>query len=366
MTTTDPEPPTIGARPRVGVVLSAGGISGYGFHVGALAALEAVTGWDPRRASVVLGTSSGSLVGLALVSGIGMAEHRDRVLATGEGAEADRLLAQLVGPASIRVPKVWTGPGAPRLVARQLARPRRIQVHKLAVGALPRGRMSTRPLREVAALFHPEGEPWPDDRLWVPATDVRSGVRTVFGRDLDSTEIDVADVVEASCAIPGLFAPVRIGRRFYVDGGMQSLDNADLLAPEPAFGPPVDPVVDIAVISSSVSLDGRRVGRRLPLRNQIQRFPRRALEANIRLLREAGVAVLVLHPGIRLVQTMGLNAMRPSKLRPIVEATERSLTRRLDQAEGGDRVILDALTALAGETTGGSDQLDGAGSTLEG
>src|SRR5256885_1671118 len=43
---------------------------------------------------------------------------------------------------------------------------------------------------------------------------------------------DLADAVAASCAIPGFYHPVRIGRRRYVDGGVCSVSNLDVLAGE--------------------------------------------------------------------------------------------------------------------------------------
>ena len=39
----------------------------------------------------------------------------------------------------------------------------------------------------------------------------------------------LADAVAASCAIPGFYRPVEIGGRRYVDGGLYSASNLDLL-----------------------------------------------------------------------------------------------------------------------------------------
>src|SRR5882672_11965977 len=48
-------------RPRVGIVLGAGGVLGGAWMVGALAALNRVTGWDPREPDQLVGTSAGAL-----------------------------------------------------------------------------------------------------------------------------------------------------------------------------------------------------------------------------------------------------------------------------------------------------------------
>src|SRR6516165_6415165 len=69
-------PPPRGAGPverppmgRIGLVLGAGGVVGHAFHAGALAALADETGWDPRRAEIVVGTSAGSVAGALLRAG---------------------------------------------------------------------------------------------------------------------------------------------------------------------------------------------------------------------------------------------------------------------------------------------------------
>jgi NTE family protein len=48
------------------------------------------------------------------------------------------------------------------------------------------------------------------------ATDIQSGREIVFGKG------NTGKAVRASCSIPGIFRPVRIGERFYVDGGVVS------------------------------------------------------------------------------------------------------------------------------------------------
>ena len=48
------------------------------------------------------------------------------------------------------------------------------------------------------------------------AADVQSGQEVVFGRG------NTGQAVRASCSIPGVFRPVKIGDRMYVDGGVVS------------------------------------------------------------------------------------------------------------------------------------------------
>ncbi len=50
----------------VGLVLGAGGVVGQAYHAGALAALERDHWWDPRSASIIVGSSAGSVTATLL------------------------------------------------------------------------------------------------------------------------------------------------------------------------------------------------------------------------------------------------------------------------------------------------------------
>lgn len=60
----------------------------------------------------------------------------------------------------------------------------------------------------------------PMEKLKIPfycvATDIESGKEIIFGRG------NTGAAVRASCSIPGVFQPARIGGRLYVDGGVTS------------------------------------------------------------------------------------------------------------------------------------------------
>ena len=69
------------------------------------------------------------------------------------------------------------------------------------------------------------------DGVWIVACDYETGRRVPFGRR-GAPRAELADAVAASCAIPGFYMPVRIGGRDYVDGGIYSPSNLDLLRAE--------------------------------------------------------------------------------------------------------------------------------------
>jgi NTE family protein len=62
----------------IGLVLGAGGVRGGAFHAGALAALAESTGWDPRTASLIVGTSAGAHTAATLRAGVSAADHLAR------------------------------------------------------------------------------------------------------------------------------------------------------------------------------------------------------------------------------------------------------------------------------------------------
>jgi NTE family protein len=68
---------------------------------------------------------------------------------------------------------------------------------------------------------------WPVRRLVIVAVDAETGEPQAFDND---SGVDLIDVVAASCAVPGIWPPVTIDGRRYVDGGVRSVDNVDYAA----------------------------------------------------------------------------------------------------------------------------------------
>ena len=222
---------------KIGLVLGAGGIQGGAWLTGGLDALAEETGWDPAEADYVIGTSAGSMIGALCASGVppwfmvahsrgetfdGVRDARGRPAATADRAAGARFELERTWPP--------IGPGSWKLALRSLLNPRRYTPATVFSGWLWRGVFSTEPLKETIRRVVPTG--WgPHPNLWIVACDYETGRRTPFGR-VDAPRADLADAVAASCAIPGIYHPVTIGDRRFVDGGIYSVSNLDLLRNE--------------------------------------------------------------------------------------------------------------------------------------
>jgi NTE family protein len=310
-------------------VLGGGGIAGYSFHAGALAALHAA-GWDARTADVIVGTSAGSSVGAVLRGDVSPTALVERILTVPTDSEGMDRLRRISGRGETRLTGTLLNgelplPASIGLVLKELFKAHRMRPLNVMAGALPPGRLATDVLGEQAAVLHPDG--WPERELWIPAVDLDSGELTVFGRDDRTTT--VATAVEASCAIPGFFRPVRVGNRFFVDGGVRSLMNSDLL---------LDREVDLVVALSPMSLD--RVSPRSPVATWLRGFPSGQLRYEMAKLRQAGIPALVLEPDRTVSRSMGPNPMDPTRMVPVLIASAFAINERLDHPDLVDKLEL--------------------------
>ncbi len=183
---------------------------------------------------------------------------------------------------------------------------------------LASGRTSTDFL--VQGLRERHGTSWPAAPMWVVAVRRRDGRRTVFGRDGEPVT-DVGSAVGASCAIPGYFAAVEIDGDSYVDGGVHSPTNADLVA---------DLDLDLVVVSSPMSVDPRSARPRadLALRLLFHRY----LREELWVLRRRGAVVVAIEPDAAVLEGVGLNLMRARHVDRIEDAAHALAGRRLRAA----------------------------------
>ena len=302
-------------EPRRAIVLGSGGVLGFAWMIGALAALEAETTIDVRSADLLVGTSAGSVAAALLSLGISVDEIRRHH--QGVPAPTDPPIAfnhdRDTGRALPLRPRLR--PGSPLLLLDALRHPRKTRAIVALAGALPAGRGTLEPVRRLIAGLSESSGDWPQrPRAWIVATDYRTGRRVVFGRD---TEVALADAVVASCAIPAWYPPVVIDGRSYIDGGAVSNASADLVA---------DAGVDeVYVFAPMASVDRDRP--RSPV-SRIERAIRQAITrgivADIESVRATGARVMLVTPGPEDLAVIGANLMNPRRRTQVLETAMRT------------------------------------------
>jgi NTE family protein len=195
---------------RRALILGGGGVTGIAWETGLIAGL-ADLGIDLAAADVIIGTSAGSVVGTDVAS----------------GQELESMYnAQLAPPAP--EPAVRMGWGVIGRLLWVMSTSRDPVQARARIGhwALAARTMPEADRRRVFEARLPVSD-WPAKVLKVTAVDARTGEFVVFD---SAGDVGLVDAVGASCAVPGVWPPVTIGDRRFVDGGVRSVANADLAA----------------------------------------------------------------------------------------------------------------------------------------
>ena len=216
--------------PKIGLALAGGGPLGGIYEIGALLALnEAIDGLDFAEVDVYVGVSAGSLVAATLANGISV-EEMGRLLVSRKGRP------QRFDPALFLQPNfteyLRRTSKLPRLLAEGLwgfARsPLRTGLLESLSGlakAIPTAVFDNRPIeRFLADLFSNRG--MTNDfrelkrQLLIVGVDLDTGEAVRFG-SRGHDDVPISRAVQASTALPGLYPPVQIGDRYFVDGGLK-------------------------------------------------------------------------------------------------------------------------------------------------
>ena len=300
---------------RRGLVLGAGGVLGAAWSIGALRALEEQTGWDPRTAEVIVGTSAGSVLAAFLASGIGtqtLLDHQQGIIRPGDPVieyEYDG------GSALPPLPKLGRL-GSQSLLRQTALHPRKVTPMAALAAIMPQGRGSIEGIGKLVDAVVPRGEWAPHPRTWIVAMDYATGRRVPFGRK-GEPPASLADAVMASCAIPGWYAPVMIDGRRYVDGGTCSVTSLDLVS--------ALELDEVFVVSPMTSFEYDRPRSAV---GQVERYFRRIVTR--RLMREAqrvrrhGAEVVLLGPGKEDLRAIGANLMDPRRRTAVLETSLRT------------------------------------------
>lgn len=233
----------MGTKSRA-LVLGGGGVAGIAWETGLLFGL-AEAGVDVLDADVILGTSAGSAVAAQITSGTPLAELHDRhAFPTEDTTEI---------PVEFDIEKMvadWSnllasaGPGEELRAA--------IGRYALAASTPPERRR-----REVIEARLPSHK-WPERDIRIVAVDAGTGEERVFTAD---DEVELVDAVAASCAVPGIWPPVSIDGRRYIDGGVRSSTSVDLVA-DFDIVLVLAPVEDLTVLDPDVDKAAKKVLKR--------------------------------------------------------------------------------------------------------
>jgi NTE family protein len=285
-------------RPDV-LVLAAGGVVGEGWMTGVLRGLTESTGIDFRTVETLVGTSAGSIVAASLAAGREprspgrMSRHQAEPAPTRSSSPL-RTVARGAAAVSASLAPLALAAGAP---AGALAR-------RTVLARVPRGRRSLTQLRA-------EVDAWGarfDGRLRICTVDLATGRRVVFGAP-GAPPATVAEAVEASCAVPGVFRPVDIGGTTYVDGGAWSITNLDVA--------PVGRDAHVLVLSVA---GGRPQASAVGI---LRAAARSAVAVEAAAVRARGAHVKVIGPDAQASTAFGANLLDPRAAKPALEAGYR-------------------------------------------
>jgi NTE family protein len=314
-------------RPRVGVVLGAGGVLGAAWTAGALVALQRRLPTPLGEADIIVGTSAGSIMAAALRCGVGVeeiVEHQrgGRLLTLPHLSELDRDAGPLPSLPRLRI-------GSPRLLARTAIAPHKVRPWVAASALVFQGRgqlNSLGVLIEAMQALDGQGDRWPGrGETWIMAVDYHSGRRIAFGRP-GAPEVPLSAAVVASCSIPGWYEPKLIDGHEYVDGGVCSSTSLDLLSRAD-----LDEVYVLAPMASYTQDNPWNPA--LRLERVFRRIITLGLSREIRKVAATGTRVTVLTPGPEDLAVLGANLMNPARRAAVLETSLRTSAAALSSAE---------------------------------
>jgi NTE family protein len=258
-------------------VLAGGGVTGIAWEIGVLLGLRD-EGVDVLAASdLVVGTSAGSTVAAQALSATDLEDLYAAQLGGAHGELTPELDLNLLAT-------IFTELAGGRLPDQEA----RARIGALALTADTVDEQTRRAVIEGRLPSHE----WPERRLVVTAVDAVTGELVAF--DVTSG-VPLVDAVAASCAVPGVWPPVSIGDRRYVDGGVRSTANADLASGH-----------DVVVVLAP--LTGPAAG---------------TLDPEVAALRSGGSRVAVVAADEAAAGAMGLNPLDPAHRRPAAEHGRR-------------------------------------------
>ncbi len=234
-------PKQSGSAPKVGVAIAGGGPVGAIYELGALRALdESIRGLRLHEIDVYVGVSSGALIAAGLANRISTAELC-RIFMGQEYASLKFEPAHFLRPAyreyfqrAAKLPSILTD-----TLSRLIFHPMRYSVSQF-IGELskviPSGIFDNELIAdflEKAFKVTGHGNHFDDlqAKLYIVAVDLDSGAAIRFGSETHR-DVTISRAVQASAALPGLYPPVEINGRFFVDGALRRTLHASVALDE--------------------------------------------------------------------------------------------------------------------------------------
>lgn len=253
---------------------------GIAWESGLIAGL-AQGGVDLGQADFIMGTSAGSFVGARLALGAEAATLADPILAeppppprpAGEARPAGADLSVLV-----------------RMMAEAQAGVRPAQEVRAEIGAWALAARTSDEATFIESFGRsfsglPE-DAWPERGFACAAVDAVTGAFQLWTK---ASGVGITRAVASSCSVPGVYPPVTLKGRRYIDGGMRSTINADQ-----AVGHDLVVVIQVrggANAGAAAQATAARV------------------EAELDILRQGGATVVLMGPDDASQAAMGVNLM---------------------------------------------------------
>lgn len=269
------------------LVLGGGGTVGIAWETG-LAAGLLEHGVNLGEADLFVGTSAGSVVSAQLAAGYDprvVLELQRQMAGASSAGNRPGPSVVIDQETSAKVFARWTSAEEVTLEVR-----RELGALALAARTIPEEEYLNG-IAQVSGVMD-----WPERRLLITAVEAVSGEFQVWER---GGEAPIGRAIASSCCVPGIFPPVTIGGKRYVDGGVRSGTNADLAAGH-------DAVVVVAPLGVRWSAQGRDSSAK-----------------EIAALEAAGAQVEVILPDDAAEAAFGPNMMDASRVGPGAEAGYR-------------------------------------------
>ena len=222
-------------KAKVALVCAGGGVTGAVYEIGCLRALDELLGRSVLDLDLYVGISGGAFVASILAAGVSPREMYD---------EATTLTHTPLGVSAAPLYRL----GSLEFLRRSLKAPR-VLSHALVTSLtgegrnlsdlawsffelLPPGLMETAGIQEYLhkvfkSRLHSDSFRDLPRELYVVAVDLDNGEAVAFGKN-GWRDVPISKAVQASTAMPGLYRPVRIGGRDYVDGGVKKTAHINL------------------------------------------------------------------------------------------------------------------------------------------